>query len=66
MTINNKYELSQVVFLLTDTEQLDRIVTCIQISGNNQITYLLSCGSLSSWHYDYEMISTKDIVKQFQ
>jgi len=66
MQISNKYELGQLVFLLTDNEQLARIVTCIQINGNNQLSYQLSCGVVASWHYDYEIVSNKDLVKALQ
>lgn len=66
MTISNKYELGQIVFLLTDHDQCERIITGIQVSGNNQLTYHLSCGIVESWHYDYELVSNKDLVKALQ
>lgn len=66
MTINNKYNIGQIVYLLTDREQCERIITCIQIVSMNNISYQLSCGIAASWHYDYEIISNKDLVKALQ
>lgn len=66
MTIDNKYDLGQIAYLLTDKEQSERIVTSIQIMSKSSIMYQLSCGTATSWHYDYEMISSKDLVKALQ
>jgi hypothetical protein len=51
MKIDNKFELQQCVFLITDSEQLTRIITGIQIS-NNGILYRLACGVNDSWHFE--------------
>lgn len=61
MTINNKYELEQSVFLITDTEQSLRIVTAIQIYKNG-LLYRLACGVNESWHFDYEIATTKNFL----
>ncbi len=34
MTITTKYDIGQIVYLITDTEQYDRIVTAIILIGN--------------------------------
>lgn len=61
MVINNKFNLQQCVFLLTDTEQLTRIVTGIQIS-NNSLLYRLACGVNDSWHFEYEISEEKNYL----
>jgi len=58
MTINNKFELKQVVFLITDNDQYQRIITGIQISQNN-LLYRLACGTSESWHFEYELATDK-------
>lgn len=65
MTITTKYDLGQIVYLITDDQQLDRIVTGMSIRMGSVI-YELSCGSNTSSHYDFEMASEKDIKKMFQ
>jgi hypothetical protein len=58
MQINNKFELEEVVFLITDTDQLSRIITGFQVTKNS-IVYRLACGTTESWHYDYEIARDK-------
>lgn len=64
MNINNRFNLGQIVYLITDVDQLERIVTAITVRGNITLSYELSCGTVSSWHYDFEMASEVDIKKQ--
>jgi hypothetical protein len=59
MLIENKYKIEDVVFLITDIEQAQRIVTAIQVSKNS-LTYRLACGVSESWHYDYEIATDKN------
>ena len=54
MTINNKFELKQTVYLKTDTEQSPRIVTAMTIRDTS-IIYELSCGTVTTWHIAYEI-----------
>ena len=61
MNINNKFELQQCVFLITETEQLTRIITGIQISSNS-ILYRLACGVNDSWHFEYEIVEEKNYL----
>ena len=62
MVIDNKYEIGDKVFLLTDVDQAERIVTGIYISPNG-LTYELSCGNSDSTHYDFEITKKKDVLK---
>ena len=61
MKIDNKFELQQCVFLITDAEQLTRIITGIQIS-NNGLLYRLACGVNDSWHFEYEIVEEKNYL----
>ncbi|MGQ0740199.1 MAG: hypothetical protein ACT4OJ_14200 [Bacteroidota bacterium] len=58
MEIKTKYDIKQHVYLVHDTEQLQRMVTGIQVITPKLICYQLSCGSEQSDHYEYE-ISTE-------
>ena len=61
MEVNNKYEIQDVVFLITDEDQSPRIVTAIQIS-QYELIYKLACGTSESWHYDYEIATDKNFL----
>ena len=55
MLVENKYNIGDVVFLLTDIDQVKRIITGIIIRPNS-ILYYVSCGSAETLHYDLEII----------
>ena len=60
MNINNKYNFGDKVFLFTDDEQKERIVTAIKIQPSNLLLYGLSCGiEPESYHFDIEITGTK-------
>jgi len=61
MIIETKYDLKEIVYLITDTEQLPRIVTGITLRDKS-ILYTLASGSFESSHYDFEICTEKDIV----
>lgn len=55
MTINNRFNLDQIVYLKTDPEQAPRMVTRISI-GPNDHYYKLNRGTESTWHSEFEII----------
>lgn len=59
MRIDNKFEIEDIVFLITDTEQKMRFVTAIQISKNSLLYHLIE-GTNESWHYDFEIATDKN------
>lgn len=61
MVINNKFQIGEIVYLITDPEQLPRIVTRL-IVNMNTVLYDLSCGMEMSAHYDFEISEEKAIV----
>jgi len=63
MNINNLYNIGDILFLKTDPEQLERICHKITITKGD-ILYSLACGSASSDHYDFEISSKKDLMKE--
>lgn len=65
MTITTPYDIGQIVYLITDNEQQDRIITAITVRSGGAI-YELSCGANCSTHYDFEMASEKDIKKMLE
>lgn len=61
MIVDNKFEIGQIVYLKTDEDQLQRIITSIQVNKYD-IIYTLTCGVTSSGHYDYEISDKKNVL----
>ena len=61
MEINNKFNIGECVFLITDDEQKTRIVTGIQVNPNNMIYRLQNC-TTETWHYDFEIAREKNYL----
>ena len=61
MIIDNKYNLKQVVYLKTDTEQLPRIVTSIQVNSYD-LLYRVACGTEETYHYDFEITDERNEI----
>jgi hypothetical protein len=61
MVIDNKYEIGSIVYLITDSEQLKRIVLSFECYKNGEILYKIACGTTLSYHYEFELSFEKDI-----
>ena len=57
-----KYEIGDLVFLRTDVEQKERLVTGIQIRQKT-VLYGLACETEETWHYEFEISRSKDLLK---
>lgn len=62
MVIDNKYSIGEVVYLLTDDEQLMRVVTAISIRSGGYMAYELTQGTRESWHTEIEITKQKTLV----
>jgi len=63
MNIRTKYAIGQIVYLITDMYQLERMVTTIKIEAGGTIIYNLSCGVEDTAHYECEVTDMKNIIK---
>lgn len=61
--IDNIFDIGDSVYLKTDSDQKERLVTRLMISGVNGISYELYAGSQGSWHYDFEISKEKNVLK---
>jgi hypothetical protein len=61
MVINNIFDLGQTVYLTTDNEQRRRVVSEIKVRPTG-LVYELSCGTGTSYHYDFEISETIDVL----
>jgi len=58
---DNKYNIGDTVYLVTDKEQLPRVVYCFLVY-RQEIIYRLASGIVTSDHYDFEISDTKNIL----
>lgn len=61
MVIDNKFNIGDTVYLKTDVNQYERLVTAMQVLPN-MIIYRLSCGEIDGWYYDLEIETEKNIL----
>ena len=61
MVIENKYNIGETVYLVTDEDQKPRIVTGINVTGTG-IRYNLVNGVTDTYHYELEMSAEKNIL----
>lgn len=62
MVIENKFNFGDLVYLSTDPEQKQRIVTAICVRPGF-IEYQLGVGDQYSWHQDFVISIEKDVLK---
>jgi len=66
MILTLPYDFGEMVFLKTDEEQKERMITEIAIKSPNFVLYLLSYGTQNSWHSDCEITKELDIEKKLK
>lgn len=59
--LDNKYEIGETVYLVTDPEQIPRMIYCFLVF-RNEILYKVACGVTSSDHYDFELSTEKSVL----
>ena len=58
MKFTSKYSLGELVYLITDTDQFERMITGVKFNLNG-VVYTLQCGVNESYHYEAEISKTK-------
>ena len=61
MVIDNKFNIGDFVYLITDTQREKRLVTELIVSKNS-IIYTLACGGFDTEHYDFEITDDINIL----
>lgn len=62
MVVDNLFEIGNIVYLKTDSDQKQRIVTAIIVRHGGCYSYELSCGTEAKWHYEFEISTEKDVL----
>lgn len=64
MVVDNKFQHGQIVYLVTDPEQAEHIVTAINLNGSpNNILYEVCFGKETTLCYDFEISGEKNFRK---
>jgi hypothetical protein len=66
VTIQNKYTFRCIVYLKTDPDQAEYVVTSIRVDPGNVIRYLLAYCEDTAWYYDFEITQDEDKNKKFK
>jgi hypothetical protein len=61
ITIDNAFEIGQRVFLKTDIDQYEHIVTEIRVTSSG-VMYLIMFYTTGSLHYECELSYTADVL----
>ncbi len=61
IVVNNKFEIGEIVYLVTDQEQRKRVVTGITICPDDSLLYEVITGTSPSKHYDFEISREEDV-----
>lgn len=62
--IDVEFNIGDIVYLKTDSEQKERIVTAIEIRQGGLLIYQLSQGTHVGYHFPIEISTTMDILKK--
>lgn len=54
-----RYNYGDIVYLITDKEQLERMVVGHHVRDTS-VQYILACGPSESYHYEAEILTTKN------
>lgn len=59
--IDTAFEIGDIVYIRTDTEQLPRQVYCYLVFRNDVI-YKCACGTIISEHYEFELSTEANVM----
>lgn len=63
MIIENKFNIGQRIYLDTDPEQYERIITGILITQGD-IIYRVVCGDVETYHFEFELSKEKKLIEE--
>lgn len=62
IVIDNRHEIGDTVFLKTDPDQLYRMIMAFKVFKDGELLYELVQGTISSYHYDFEISTERNIL----
>lgn len=58
----SEFGIGEIVYLKTDLEQLERLITCVNFRPSG-VLYTLQQGTNETIHYEIEITNLKDVLK---
>ena len=65
ITIDNKFEIGETVYLVTDKEQIPRMVTAFIVDKGTTLYEVINT-TTTSRHYDFELSNEINVLLQTQ
>lgn len=65
MKFESKYGIGDIVYLVTDPTQTERLITAVEFRPGH-VVYKMVVGADCTAHYEMELSDTKDIVKELK
>lgn len=62
LVVDNKHTIGDTVYLVTDIDQLPRLVLAYKIYKEGEIMYELIQGTVTSMHYAFEISIEKTLI----
>lgn len=62
MIIDNKFNIGDIVYLVTDPEQTPRMITAIWVYASGNLRYELSYSEHSTSHYECEITPERNVL----
>ena len=59
ITINNKFKLGSMVYIISDDEQLKRQIISIEVYPDGSHSYEVACGERSNYCFEVELSEEK-------
>lgn len=66
LTIDNKFDFGDTVYLETDINQYPRKVIAMEIFAEGEVLYKLMAGTSASYHYHFEISKEKDTALKIE
>ena len=63
MMLEIEHEFGTLVYLKTDRDQKEWIITCVQVNPGNSVIYRLGQNDNTMWAYPFEFALTRDTAK---
>lgn len=59
MQIKSQFDIGELVYIVTDVEQLKRQIVSFEVQWGGSILYILQCGERFTKHYAIELSRSK-------
>lgn len=66
MILTTQHDIGEILYIVHDSNCLERMCTSIKVMPNNLVVYELSIGASTSWHFEFEVSKDVDLCKKLK